>query len=359
MTDYEYILAQCQRTDVAFWSDDMVEVCKTHLGALGDNELCDLLFEKEVQALGTICPFYLDENSEAIMINEMQGKLKTAIIAVVPTIKLVEVMYSSHEKYKMTNGKEHTIGFHHSFRYGYELAREELRKRYLDGVDTKVIENVFNHTNSTNKEWLKWQKRKQEVAKIRYQDPYYKILESHEVYFTNEDLEHGLIGFDHVISIKGCSRFWNEDRLRLGVTDYILANLCDVVPQYLGIGDEVVFAVAPGDYNLHEDFDNTPLHDKLYEVIDKEYQRNLVLGCLLIEKFIHLVDSKTHAKVRYYDREYLVGHFVMEECDTYKLFGANPFLSFMEKMNSKEKEKFNSFLELAKILLNPPPKAPF
>ena len=106
-------------------------------------------------------------------------------------------------------------------------------------------------------------------------------------------------------------------------------------------------------------FYNTPLHKKLYEVIDKEYQRNLVLGCLLIERFVHLVNPKTHAKVRYYDREYLAGRFVMGEWNTNKLFGDNPFHSYIEKMAPEEKKKFDSFLELADILLNPEPKVPF
>jgi len=49
----------------------------------------------------------------------------------------------------------------------------------------------------------------------------------------------------------------------------------------------------------------------------------------------------------------------MEEWDANKLFGDNPFLSYMEKMTPAEMKKFNSFLGLAEILLNPPPKAPF
>ena len=359
MTDYEYILAQCRKTDAASWSEEMVEDCKTHFGTLSDNELVDLLLEKDVQLLGTICPFYPDENDKAIMINEFQDKLKTAIMKAVSTIKLVELMYSSPNDFIGKKGRERSIDFLEAFGRAYNLIREELRKRYLDGIDAKIIENVFNHTNETNKEWLKWQKRKQKAVKIRYQDPYYKSLENHEFYFTKEDLEHGVIGFDHVISIKGCNRFWIEDRMRLAVVDYILWKLCGIAPQYIGIGEEVVFAVTPYDYDLHEDFDNTPLHKKLYEVIDKEYQRNLVLGCLLIERFVHLVNPKTHAKVRYYDREYLAGRFVMGEWNTNKLFGDNPFHSYIEKMAPEEKKKFDSFLELADILLNPEPKVPF
>lgn len=357
MTDYEYILAQCQKTDAAFWSEEMVEDCIIHVGTLNDEELRDLLLEKEIQALGTLCPFYPGENSEATEANEFQEKLKTAIMKAVPTIKLAELLYNNPNDYIGKKGRERSIDFLETFRRAYNLTREELCKRYSNGIDTKVIENVFNHTNEANKEWLKWQKRKQKAVKIRYQDPYYKSLENHEFYFTKEDLEHGFIGFDNVISIKGCGRFWNENRMRLGAVNYMLWKLCGIGPQYIGIGEEVVFAVTPYDYDLHEDFDNTPLHDKLY--IDKEYQRNLVLGCLLIERFVHLVDPKTHAKVRYYDREYLVGHFVMEEWDANKMFGDNPFHSYIEKMAPEEKKKFDSFLELADILLNPEPKVPF
>lgn len=359
MTNYTYILEQCQKKNAEAWTDELVNDCIRYLSSLSDNELRDLLFEKDVQALGTLCPVWSEEYSKSIEINKMQDKLITAIITAVPTIKLVELMYSSPNDYIGKKGRERSIDFLETFRRAYNLTREELCKRYSNGIDTKVIENVFNHTNEANKEWLKWQKRKQKAVKIRYQDPYCKSLENYETYFTNEDLEHGVIGFDHVISIKGCNRFWIEDRMRLAVVDYILWKLCGIAPQYIGIGEEVVFAVTPYDYDLHEDFDNTPLHDKLYEVIDKEYLRNLVLGCLLIERFVHLVDPKTHAKVRYYDREYLVGHFVMEEWDANKLFGDNPFHSYIEKMAPEEKKKFDSFLELADILLNPEPKVPF
>jgi len=357
MTDYEYILAQCQKTDAAFWSEEMVEDCIIHVGTLNDEELRDLLLEKEIQALGTLCPFYPGENSEATEANEFQEKLKTAIMKAVPTIKLVELMYSSPNDYIGKKGRERSIDFLETFGRAYNLTREELCKRYSNGIDTKVIENVFNHTNEANKEWLKWQKRKQKAVKIRYQDPYYKSLENHEFYFTNKYFEHGYIGFDNVISIKGCGRFWNEDRMRLGVVNYILWNLCGVDIQYTGIGDEVVFAIVSAANALHENIHNSALHGEPYKIT--EYERNLVLGCLLIEKFIHLVDPKVHAKVRYFDREYLLGHFVMEECTTYLLFGDNPFLSYMEKMTPAEKKKLNSFLELIDILLNPPPKVPF
>ena len=356
MKNYDYILAQSRKTDIDGWNNEMVEETIKHLGCLSDQELCDLLFEKEIQELGTINNFYLEENSEAFKISKMQNKLKTAILTAVPTIKLVEVMYSSDEKYKMANGKEDSIGFHQTFRCGYEQAREELRKRY---TDCSIIEDAFKHTDYRNKEWVRWQEKKRKAAAKRYQNPYLKSLEEHEVFFTYEDFEHGLIAYDDVISIKGCRHFWDKGGKRLAAVYFILTDLCNVVPQYIGVGDEVVFAVAPDDYNLHKDFDNTPLLNKLYEIIDNEYQRNLVLGCLLIEKFVNLIDPKVHVKVRRYDKDYLVGRFVIENGFTSKLFIDVSLLSIIEQMTPEEKEQINSFLELAKNLLKPPAKVPF
>lgn len=355
MTDYEYILTQCRKTDAASWSEEMIEHCITHVGALGEEEVCDLLFEKEIHSLGSIYPLCPEGNNEVIVINEMQDKLRTAIMKAVPTNRLVELMHSNPNDYMEKGCRERSMDFLNLFRQTYNLVREEVWNRFVSCADSGIEGNLFNK----NQEMLRWQNWKQVAASIRYQDPYLKKFEKDEILITDEDLEYRLATVDNIISIEGCSRFWNEDRMRLGVVDYILWNLCGVGPQYIGIGDEVVFAVAPDDYNLHEDFDKTPLHDKIYEVIDKEYQRNLVLGCLLIEKFIHLVSPKAHAMVRYYDREYLVGHFVLEECNTYKLFGDDPFLSYMERMSPEEKMKFDSFLELAKILLNPPSKVLF
>ena len=104
MENYDYILTQSRKTDVNAWNDEMVGEAIKHLGCLSDQDLCDLLFEKEIQVLGTIAPLYPEENSEAIKINEMQNKLKSAIINAVPTNKLVEIMHSSPKDYIGKNG---------------------------------------------------------------------------------------------------------------------------------------------------------------------------------------------------------------------------------------------------------------
>ena len=354
MTNYNYIVEQCKNDSEDAWNEESVKNCILHLESLSDKELHDLLFEKEVQHLGLACPFYPEYNSQNERRNEIQMILKTAIIKAVPTIKLVEILYRKPNDYVGKDGRERSSDFLCTFENAYNTARDELRKRYLNNVDVKIIENAFVNTNEANKEWLKLQKRKCKLAEKRYQDPYLKRLAEFEDLFTNEDLDDGIIAYDNVISIKGCRRFWDEGGKRLCTIHYILNNLCGVVAQYIGVGDEVVLAVAPYDYDLHSVFDNTPLCDKLYEIIDNEYKRNLVLGCLLIEKFIHLVDSKVRPKVRCYNKDYLVGHFVIEVCNMENLFSEYSFHSIIEKMDPKDKQKIQSFLELAKNLLIPP-----
>lgn len=355
MTNYDYILTQSRKTDLNAWNDELVEDSINHLEFLSDQELCDLLFEKEIQTLGTINPFYPEENNEAIKINEMQNKLKSAIINAVPTKKLVEIMHSSPDDYIGKNDKERSMDFLNTFRLTINLVRDELIGRKISHIDEEIEGSMFSKIQDN----LRWEKWKQETTSIRYQDPYLKKFEKDEILFTDEDLDRGLIWYDDVISIKSSHHLWDDNGKRLCAIHYILSDLCRVVPQYIGLGDEVVFAVAPDDYNLHSDFNHASLHDKLYEIIDEEYQRNLVLGCMLIEKFIHLIDPKTSVEVRCYDRDYLVGRFVIEGWYPEKLFSEHSLLSVIEKMAIDEKNKITSFLKLAKNLLKPRAIVPF
>lgn len=308
MTDYDYILAQCRKAENVdifslsreefekFWKEELTDDCLKHLRALSDKELCDLLFETEVQALGTI------------------HKLPSAIIRAVPTIKLAEILHTSCEYYRMKNGKERSEDFYSNFMEGCKLADKELRRRYLEGIDSKVIENVFNHLDDSSKAWIRSQKKKQKSIALRYQDAYLKRFENIEQLYTDDDVDEGF-DFDHVISIKGCKRFWDEEGVRLGAVDYILYKLCNVSPQYIGLGDEVVFAVT---------------RDETTD--DEEYQRNLLSGCLLIEKYVHQVDPKVRVKVQCHDRDYLVGRFVIEASYADRLFGNDSYLSDIEKI---------------------------
>jgi len=301
MTDFDYILEQCQQSN----------------HSLGDDEI-------------------------------LRG---------VSTIKLVEILYSSPNDYIGKNGRERSIEFLNIFRQTYKLVKEELGRRYLADVDCKIIENAFNHTGNSNKEWLKWQKRKRKISESRYQDPYLKSLEEYEFFFTQEDLDHGIVRFNNVISIKGCRHFFDEGGKRIGAIYRILSDLCGVVPQYIGLGDEVVLAVSVDDFFLHSDYKEYLNDNLVNKIIDKEYQRNLVLGCLLLEKFIHIVDSKLYPKVRCYERDYLIGHFVVENNNV--LFNESSIFSVIDDLAPKDRVKFNSFMDLVKNLTKQPEEVPF
>ena len=273
------------------------------------------------------------------------------------TIKLVEILYSSPNDYVGKNGRERSMEFLNLFRQAYKLAKEELGRRYLADVDCKIIENAFNHTGNSNKEWLKWQKRKRKISESRYQDPYLKSLEEYEFFFTQEDLDHGIVRYDNVISIKGCRHFFDEGGKRIGTIYRILSDLCGVVPQYIGLGDEVVLAVSVDDFFLHSDYKEYLNDNLVNKIIDKEYQRNLVLGCLLLEKFIHIVDSKLYPKVKCYERDYLIGHFVVENNNV--LFNESSIFSVVDDLAPKDRVKFNSFMDLVKNLTKQPEEVPF
>ena len=273
------------------------------------------------------------------------------------TIKLVEILYSSPNDYVGKNGRERSMECLNLFRQAYKLAKEELGRRYLADVDCKIIENAFNHTGESNKEWLKWQKRKRKISESRYQDPYLKSLEEYEFFFTQEDLDHGIVRYDNVISIKGCRHFFDEGGKRIGAIYRILSDLCGVVPQYIGLGNEVVLAVSVDDFFLHSEYEEYLNDNLVNKIIDKEYQRNLVLGCLLLEKFIHIVDSKFYPKVRCYERDYLIGHLVVENNNV--LFNESSIFSVIDDLAPKDRVKFNSFMDLVKNLTKQPEEVPF
>ena len=357
MTDYEYILEQCRQFSNSLWDDKILKVCIDKLNTLSDKELCDLLLEKEVHAEWTYSSYSDMNYAEKIEDDKKREELKSAIIKPIPTIKLVEILYSSPNDYIGKNGRERSIEFLNIFRQAYNLAKEELGRRYLANIDCKIIENAFNHTSESNKEWLKWQKRKRKISESRYQDPYLKSLEEYEFFFTQEDLDHGIVRFNNVISIKGCRHFFDEGGKRIGAIYRILSDLCGVVPQYIGLGDEVVLAVSVDDFFLHSDYKEYLNDNLVNKIIDKEYQRNLVLGCLLVEKFIHIVDPKLYPKVRCYERDYLIGHFVVENNNV--LFNESSIFSVIDDLAPKDRVKFNSFIDLVKNLTKQPEEVPF
>ena len=187
-----------------------------------------------------------------------------------------------------------------------------------------------------------------------------KILK--EIFVDEEFMNHGIHGYDNVISIKGCRNFWDADCKRLSAISFILSHFCGVVPQFIGLGDEVVFAVASDDYGLESDVEwnqeymRSPLSRKIDEITQREYNKNLVLSCMLIEKFIHIVDSKVNAKVGCHDKDYLLGHYVIECPD--KLFDTIDSIEDIKDLAPKGK-KMDAFIDLINNLVAPPWKVPF
>ena len=182
-----------------------------------------------------------------------------------------------------------------------------------------------------------------------------------EIFVDEEFVNHGIHGYEAVISIKGCRYFWDADGKRIRAIDFIL-NACSVAPQFIGLGDEVVFAVASNDYELESAFEykpeymNSRLRDKIDNIFGREYDKNLVLGCMLVEKFIHIVDPKVYAKARCHEKDYLLGRFVIECPD--ELFNTINSIEGIKGLAPKSK-KMDAFIDLINNLVAPPWKEPF
>ena len=182
-----------------------------------------------------------------------------------------------------------------------------------------------------------------------------------EIFVDKEFVDHGFHGYDNVISIKGCRNFGDEDGKIISAVVFIL-NACGVVPQFIGWGDEVVFAVASDDYELEYAFEykqeymNSHLRNKIDKIFEKEYDKNLVLGCILVEKLIHIVDPQINAKVRCYNKDYLLGRFVIE-CPN-ELFTTIDSIASIKDLAPKSR-KMDTFIEMVNNLVAPPWKKPF
>lgn len=321
--ELDYIISQCKLAHYLGWLDDAIlKECINKLKVLSDKELCDLLFEKDVHAEWSCFTHPDKEFDEAIEHNKRLGELKSAIVKAIPTNKLVETMYWTIDDYNRTHPLDNYSDCQETFKAAYDCARDELRRRYIADVDSEVIENAFNHTTSENKEWIKYQKKKRKAAEKRYQDSFLKKFKDCEIFADEEVVDGGILGYDKVISIKGCRNFWDEDGKRISAVNYILY-ACGATPQLIGLDDEVVLAVL-SDYHMLDsvldDVRRSTDSRKIDEILRKEYNKDFVLGCMLVEKFIHIIAPRANAKVRCYGKDYLLGRFVAESAN--ELFSA-------------------------------------
>ena len=344
--ELEYIIRQCKEAHYLGWQDDAIlKKCINKLKALSDKELCDLLLEKDVHAEWS-CFTHPDKDiDEAIEHNKRVGELKSAIVKAIPTSMLAETMYWTIDDYNRKYPQDSYSDCQETFRAAYDCARDELRRRYMADVDCEVIENAFNHTTPENREWIKCQKKKRKAAEKRYQDPFLERLMDYEVFADKEVVDGGILGYDTVISIKGCRGFWDEEGKRISAVNYILY-VCGATPQLIGLDDEVVLAVL-SDYHMLDsvldDVRRSTDSRKIDEILRKEYNKDFVLGCMLVEKFIHIIAPRANAKVRCYGKDYLLGRFVAESAN--ELFSAINSIEEIKELAPISK-KMDEFIDL-------------
>ena len=347
--ELEYIIRQCKEAHYLGWQDDAIlKKCINKLKALSDKELCDLLLEKDVHAEWS-CFTHPDKDiDEAIEHNKRVGELKSAIVKAIPTSMLAETMYWTIDDYNRKYPQDSYSDCQETFRAAYDCARDELRRRYMADVDCEVIENEFCHTTPENREWIKCQKKKRMAAEKRYQDPFLERLMDYEVFADKEVVDGGILGYDTVISIKGCRDFWDEEGKRISAVNYILY-ACGATPQLIGLDDEVVLAVLSDYHMLDSVLDDvrrstdSPQCGKIDEILRKEYNKDFVLGCMLVEKFIHIIAPRANVKVRCYGKDYLLGRFVAESAN--ELFSAINSIEEIKELAPMSK-KMDEFIDL-------------
>lgn len=356
MTDYEYIISQCKRFSNSLWDESIHKDCIEIIKSLSNEERCDLLFEKVIHIKWTDSTYPFKNEDEITEYIDRHNELLSAIVKTIPTTNLVDIINSCPNDYIGKEGRERSLDFLGAFVCAYNCARDELRNRYITDVDRKIIENVFYNSNGTNRNWLKWQIRKRELEETRYQDPFFKKLKDKEIFADEEFVNYSTHGYENVISIKVCRDFWDEEGKRIGAIDFIL-KVCGAVPQFIGLGDEVVFAVASDDFELEyafgykQEYMNTRLRNKIDKIFDKEYDKNLVLACILVEKFISLIAPESSAIVRCYDKDYLLGHFVIESVTLFFPI-INTIAELKDLIPNGEKD-IDYFLDLVKNLMDP------
>lgn len=188
--------------------------------------------------------------------------------------------------------------------------RDELRRRYEHGLDCKMIEDAFIAEDDENTVWLHWQKRKRQLAAVRYLNPMLKRMESYEV-FVDEDVINGSnLWFDDVIWIKngGClfdgGGKWVNDVIDALLHDYGLDT------QYVGIGKDIWLAVLDED-NLNDAID---YYDEFYAKNKKveNHKNKMALACQLIEMLSRRTYPGVSVPARACAKNYLLGKFVLE-----------------------------------------------
>ena len=314
MEEYKYLLGLTTKHDNTCWNDCLTEKLACKMDSLSDEDKYKLLLELEGFYKKTI-----SDNSQKSFNSwdrETWWKLRNALMERFSTTKLLSILYGdTFNVYKR----------HYSY-YGPDYgnapfwlkndARDELRRRYENGIDSSRIAGAFVMEDDKDAVWLMWQKRKSKVAEARYKDAFKRRMKEYETFADEEFVEDSPMEYDTVIWIKnggcflGCGIRQLDDLTNLLLHDYRLST------QYVGIGKDIWLGIVDDErlsnYDDFYDWDNEKRHRE-------EYQRKLVQGCLLIEKLAQQTCQGANVWAKVCEKKYLLGKFVLEICDLDKL----------------------------------------
>ena len=135
MTEYDYIMTQCRKAHYTQWDETVLNECTSMLTKLTREELFSLYRSK----------WLMDNNP-----------IKQAVFKALFADKIGK----REERIREMDVDGLIEEFKDRKSGNIALVREELRRRYKEGVDKQKIECTFNISTKSDQQWVKSQIRK-------------------------------------------------------------------------------------------------------------------------------------------------------------------------------------------------------
>jgi hypothetical protein len=136
MTDYEFIMAQCQKFHFTKWDENVLRECQEVLPNLTREQLVSLYRSRLLDEKHP-----LRQTVFKVLFADKVGKREERIKNL-PTEKLME---------EFLDKKSGNVA----------LIRKEMRERYRAGRDKTLIATAFNNATKSDQKWMKSQVRKE------------------------------------------------------------------------------------------------------------------------------------------------------------------------------------------------------
>ena len=136
MTDYEYIMAECQKYHFTQWDENVLRECQSIMPNLTREQLVKVYRSRLLDERHP-----LKKTAFKVLFADKVGKREERIKALE-----IDALIEEFKDKKSGN---------------VALIRKELRERYKAGKDKQKIATVFNSSTKSDQQWVKSQVRKE------------------------------------------------------------------------------------------------------------------------------------------------------------------------------------------------------